>query len=268
MLPTLGPISGVTSTAVITADLGADQLLVVSGIAIPDWNVNDNDNLYQDSVQVRLGVYALSIRTASVDVALCSIANDDSTFTFAVDSATVAAGPTGELTLTVDMALMGSHTALSRFSYQIVALVELATARISGTVTWLGSLWEPAGDPPGDLAAAAANLGITARQLIPPATQQSFPTWQPVGQSQVTSINRVPLGLDILVEADYEILGIPFGQELSVAVTPSPVFAQHAGGEAVVAIQTSGPSEFTLTPAAPSEECDFRITTTSPDIPQ
>src|ERR1700722_6990994 len=215
MLPTLGPISGVTSTAVITADLGADQLLVISGIAIPDWNVNDNDNLYQDSVQVRLGVYALSIRTASVDVALCSIANDDSTFTFAVDSATVAAGPTGELTLTVDMALMGSHTALSRFSYQVVALGELAAARISGTVTWLGSLWEPAGNPPGDLAAVAANLGITSRHLIPPATQQSFPTWQPVGQSQVTSLTRVPLGLDILVEADYEILGIPFGQEPS-----------------------------------------------------
>jgi hypothetical protein len=264
MLPTLGPISGVTSTAVITADLGPGQLLVISGIAIPDWNVNDNDNLYQDSVQVRLGVYALSIRAASVDVALCSIANDDSTFTFAVDSATVSAGPTGELTLTVDLALMGSHTALSRFSYQIVALVELATARISGTISWLGSLW----DPPGDLGAAAANLGITARQLVPPANPQSFPAWQPVGQSQVTSISRVPVGLDILVEADYEILGIPFGQELSVAVTPSPAFAQHAGDEAVIAIQTSGPSEFTLTPAAPGQECDFRITTTAREIPQ
>jgi hypothetical protein len=268
MLPTLGPISGVTSITVITADLGTDQLLVISGIAIPDWGINDNDHLYQDTVQVRLGVYAVSIRTASVDVALCSIANGDSTFTFAVDSATVGMSATGELTLTVDVACQGSHTALSRFSYQIVALVELATARISGTISWLGRLWEPPGSPPGDLAAAAANLGIVASQLVPPAAQQSFPSWLPVGHGQATSITRVPVGLDTLVEAEYEILGIPFGQELAVAVTPSPVFAQHAGNDAVVAVQTSGPAQFTLTPAAPDQQCDFRISTTPREIPQ
>jgi len=77
MLPTLAPPAGVTSTSVISADLGANQLLVISGIAIPDWNINDN-NLHRDTVQVQLGVYALTIEVATVDVALCSIANDNS----------------------------------------------------------------------------------------------------------------------------------------------------------------------------------------------
>lgn len=269
MLPTLGPTTGVTSTSVITADLGADQLLVISGIAIPNWFINDDGNLYQDTVEVRLGVYALNILAATVDVGLCSIANDDSTFTAAVDTATVSTSASGEMTLTVAVALQGSNSALSRFSYQIVAKVDLATARITGSVTWLGSLWEPPGDPPADYAAAEANLGIVASQLVPPTSPGTFPSWQPVGQSRITEITRVPIGLDIQVEAEYEILGVPFGQELRVTVTPSPAFAQHiADTDSIIAVQTSGPSAFTLTPAVPEEQCDFHIMATTRNLPK
>ena len=267
MLPTLGPTNGVTSTSVITADLGTDQLLVISGIAIPNWVIND-ENLYQDFVEVRLGVYALNIRAATVDVGLCSIANDDSTFTAAVDTATVSTSASGEMTLTVALALQGNNSALSRFSYQIVAKVDLATARITGSVGWLGSLWEPPGDPPADYAAAEANLGIVASQLVPSTSPGTFSSWQPVGQSRITELTRVPVGLDIQVEAAYEILGVPFGQELRVTVSPSPVFAQHiANTDSIIAVQTSGPPEFTLTPAAPQEQCDFRITATTRNVP-
>jgi hypothetical protein len=241
-----------------------NELMVISGIAIPDWIVNDHD-LHRDTVQVQLGVYALNIQALTVDVALCSVANGGSAFTFAVDDATVDLSPSGEMTLTAAIAVQGSGSALSRFSYQIVALVNPASPLITGTVTWQG-LWQPAGDQPADLATANQNLGIQAYQVLPTPPGSLIPITQPVGGCSVTSMSIS----DGEVVAVYEITSIsgneiPFGQPLLVQVSPSSAFSDAASPQMIIVTPTSGPEQFTLTPASPQQSgIDFLISAENP----
>ncbi len=240
----------VTSFSMIKADLGTDgwQLLVLSGIARPEWLVNDDGNLYQMTFVVHQGVFASNLGQANAMVGLASIHNDDSAFTFAVDEATVTLDPAGELLLNVHGALMGSTTVLSRFSYQIVATLVSVTSRISGEVTWLPTTWAPPSLDPG---VVGAQLGIVANQfqLIPappPPAPSSFGTVQltPLVNGYVTSVAETA-GSYV---AQYEIDNVPLGQQLQVSVALGNVF----GGS--TAVHVDGPSVFTLTASAASQD--------------
>lgn len=113
--------TGTTSGSQIQAYLGGNQtLLVLSGIAIPNWEVNDDGHLYFMDIHVHLGVYAYRLLQSSVVTALCRLENDNSAFTSALNNATVLRKPdTGELLLSTQNALSGSRTALNRFSYRL-----------------------------------------------------------------------------------------------------------------------------------------------------
>ena len=101
----------VSSARVIQADLGEAnrKMLILSGIAIPQWIVNDDDNTYREIATVNLRTTILAVEQATISIGLASIGNDDSTFLFAADSAGLDIDPVSqELLLTVNMALQGS----------------------------------------------------------------------------------------------------------------------------------------------------------------
>lgn len=115
----------VESSSTIDADLGVDdrRLMGFSGVARPEWHVDDSDTAHQD-IRVHLGEHVRDLEQVSVLVGLASIYNDDSQFAFAVDTARVDLDPeSAELLLTVNAAVMGTSSTLNRFSYQIVATV-------------------------------------------------------------------------------------------------------------------------------------------------
>src|SRR5215471_8393067 len=90
------------------------KLHIFSGIAIPSFNIDDNDNIHRDSVVVDLGIALPDLQQAAAQVGLASISNAESEFVFATDNARVdASGATGALTLTVDIALSGDKSSIS-----------------------------------------------------------------------------------------------------------------------------------------------------------
>jgi hypothetical protein len=259
----LGPLTGVTSTSVIQADLGDNlNLLVISGIAIPNWFIDDWGRLYFQDFLVHLGVYALNLTQSSVVVALCSIRNNNSSFTFALNDASVAlSSDTGELLLTVNAALSGARTELDRFSYQIVATVEPVVPKITGTIAWPTELWNP---PSLDAAVIQAQLAILANQFVP-GTPGSFGSSVTVAKGTITSVVVLDLPtpgklgqLTPTCIANYEIDNPPLYAPLSVVVTPSSIF-KAASGSAIGVAQVSGPLQFSLTTTTSTIECDFRI---------
>jgi hypothetical protein len=113
----------------------ARQLIILSGIAIPEFWTNHDEEVSRDEIVVKLGVFVARLERATAHVGLASIANDETNFLFALDTATVEAEPgTGELTLRVNAAILGEETLIHRFGYQIVAHAHRVFAQISGTI--------------------------------------------------------------------------------------------------------------------------------------
>lgn len=125
----------VSSPAALDVVLGVSEghLLIFTGIAIPEYDTNDD--LIREPVTVNLGKTVLNPKipfTYSATVGLASIGNSDSDFTFATDDVSVVADPnTGELQLVCDLAVQGSSQ-LHRFSYQANVIVQTTQPEISG----------------------------------------------------------------------------------------------------------------------------------------
>ena len=98
------------------------ELLIISGIAEPDWVINDDGNTYAADVYVPLEVTVTKIQQATITGGLCSIANGHTRFLFSLDSASLLQNP--ELVFKLSMTALGGQTAISRFSFQAVAIVE------------------------------------------------------------------------------------------------------------------------------------------------
>jgi hypothetical protein len=247
----------VASAMVLDADLGVGNrhLLVISGIAIYMWRV-DGDDLEQDQVRVKLGVYARELEQASPFVGLASIANDDSEFVFATDRAEVELDPdTGELSLVVHTALLGEWSGFNRFSYQVVATVVHTGTYIEGTISWPTSLMRP---PSNDPSTVAPNLTVIANhyELTPP--DGIFGPMEKLTPITPGAIDSLTVN-DDQCHAHYRIDNPPMALPLKVTVTVQPGFAPGAGGS-ILAGRVAGPDNFTLSPYHPSEQVDFAIT--------
>jgi hypothetical protein len=122
------------------------KLHIFSGIAIAAFHIDDNDSIHRTPVVVDLNIALPDLQQAAAQVGLASISNEESEFVFAVDNARVdAAGSTGALTLTADLALMGDESSLSRFSFQVVVVAGVHATGISGRVTWNRALLDAGG---------------------------------------------------------------------------------------------------------------------------
>src|SRR5205809_641119 len=108
------------------------RMMIFSGIAKPEWIINDDDHIYRENVVVNLRKTVLAVEQYTVTVGLASIGNDDTTFLFAADTATIDIDEQSqELLLKVDLASQGERTSIGRFGYQVVTVVTTQTTGIS-----------------------------------------------------------------------------------------------------------------------------------------
>ena len=240
---------------VIEANLGEvnRKLMIFSGIAIPNFIVNDDGRNYNESVRVNLRRTVLAIEQATVTVGLASIGNDDTLFLFAADSASLDIDPTSqELLLNVALVLRGESTSLNRFGYQIVTVVTTQTTGISGTIRWSKDVFNATSLTPGQIAQMFKIAANRVDRITPP-TGFVFDQYTPLAFGVTTGFSNNEN--DFLVP--YEIPGAPYNQPLVVTVDVGPLFASNGKP---VAGQTGGPKPVVLTIAQPGVTgVDFRV---------
>lgn len=241
----------VVSVKVIDADLGVGnrRLIVASGIVLVSWRYN-SDVTFRGQERVWLDIYAREVEQWSAFVGLASIANGESGFVFATDSARVEVNEgSGELSLLVNDALMGEWSALNRFSYQVVATVVRAATGIAGTISWPKALFQPETDDP---VALQRVLGVVAshREVISPPGTAAYERLTPVAAG---SLERLTIGRERCA-ATYRIANPPMAMPLKVSVS---VLGGFGGATSVGRV--AGPDVFTLSPTHPTETVDFEI---------
>jgi hypothetical protein len=195
------------------------RMMIFSGIARPQIETDDDDTIYRDEVIVKLGVNVQTIHAAVCQVGLASISNGESAFVLATDTGVLELDPgSSELQLRVKTAVLGEKSALSRFSYQIVAHVSKVAAQISGTIRvqrdirdlesaspeQLGALFYPTASRMDQITSGS----FVVNKLVPLA-------WGQCGAIRATAAECF---------VDYVIDGCPFGVPLYVSVDLSADF--------------------------------------------
>ena len=247
----------VASPGRIEFDTGVSgqKAVVFSGIAIPNWNLNDDSTIFHQTVTVNLRYTVLAVVQATMSLGLASIYNDDSAFLFSTESATLAIdNTTQELLLQVDAALLGDPASLNRFGYQVVVVVTTQVTGISGTIRFAKDVFDAShitGGQVEQLFLVSADL----QTILPPPPNGGFGQVQynPVAYGMITGMTTSGNDFDVT----YNIAAAPYNQQLFVIVQAGPVFTptnQTSTG------QTAGPSPVVLTVTTPSVSgVDFRI---------
>jgi hypothetical protein len=249
-------VAGVSS---FEAQIGAptQRMVVFSGIAIPEWRVNDDSRPYDNEIVVKLNYFVDALDRATCHIGLASIENDETNFLFATNLGVVERDPhTGELQLRVQAALMGEKTILHRFSYQIVAHVRRVAARISGTITVPRKIHDLMALAP---EAVAGLLSVMASRVVRVTPSQGFAYDQltPVQPGVLGAVREGPR--DCFV--DYTIDACPFSVPLQVDVTLGGALATLGLGVG----QTAGARPVVLTTQAPDATgVDFAVARLSP----
>ena len=228
------------------------RLHIMSGIAVPGWEINDDDKIYRELCEVYLGVTLPDFIQATCEVGLASVGNGESSFLFALDESWVAPDElTGELKLSVRLALNGEDSSLARFGFQIVALAGNRITGVSGHVRWARSVFDASAMTNGaQLVSVTANL---LERVTPP---QGF------AFDKLTPLGGDALGGDIHQDGDdfsvpYWFEHLPLGVPLRLTVNLS---AAHFTPDCIVG-QISGPNPVLLTPTHLAESgVDFRVT--------
>lgn len=239
----------VSSPAALDVVLGVPQghLLIFTGIAIPEYDTNDD--LIREPVTVNLGKTVLNPKipfTYSATVGLASIGNSDSDFTFATDDVSVVADPTtGQLQLVCDLAVQGSSQ-LHRFSYQANVIVQTTEPSISGSIFWRRSVATVQPQFTNNL------FTVQAAVLIPPQPGQFGGTLQKVADGTViypaapANPNFLPDGFFV----QFLIENPPVDTPLYIICNPVDGAFQAAGSQSGTfsCATISGPSPMTLAP--------------------
>jgi hypothetical protein len=231
----------------------AQRLLIMSGIAIPEFWTNHDEEESRQEVIVRLGVFVAILDRAVVEVGLASVENDETTFRFAVDEARVELEPgSGELILRVNAAVLGEETYLHRFGYQIVAHVRRARAQISGVIGVPVDVLDLGRLTPQDVPAAfEISANRVERGGVPGGF--AFDKLIPVAFGATGAVRRGSEGMGFV---DYVIDNCPFATPLTVEVKLAGRFWPGSVGVG----QVAGPRPVTLTGAAPDASgVDFAV---------
>jgi len=234
---------------VIDVDLGVGgrRLVVISGIACPEWRIDD-DEVHREECRLRLRVPAGAIEHATVHTGLASIGNDDTEYVFATDQSRLEVDDVGELVLVTHLAVMGEPSSLNRFSYQVVLTTRVVVSEISGTITWPTAWFRPVSPTPsavGGTFTVMANERTTTSGAGPFGGVVEHLT--PVTPGQLVSVEMGETDC----RARYRISDPPKGRELKVTVT------QHGlQGPGLISIYPiiPGGDLVTLSPAQPSRD--------------
>lgn len=235
----------------------AQRLLIMSGIAVPEFRTNHDEEVAQAEIIVRLGQFVASLDEGAVtNLGLASIENDETNFLFRVDSGQLELeAASGELILRVQAAILGENTYLHRFSYQIVAHVRRQRAEISGVIGVPQELRDLR-----ELSAAQLNAAfvISANRIDRVVVPGGFANDQfvPLVFGVTLALRQGPNGMQYV---EYAIRGCPFGQPLYVAV------ALPGWDPQVVAGQVAGSRPVTLTgPQPDAAGVDFAVSRLAP----
>jgi hypothetical protein len=245
----------VSNRRVIEAELGqADRkMMIFSGIAIPDFHINDDDRNYNETVVLNLRKSVLAVEQATIGIGLASLGNGESLFLIACDTARLDVDPNSqELLLKADLVLRGEGTGLMRFGYQVVTVVTTQATGISGTIRWAKSIFDASTLNSGQI---AQMFRITANHVEHINEPSGFvhDKYTPVAFGVPAGFSRS--GQDFVVP--YEIPGAPYNQPLVVLVEVGAIFRSAAPP---LAAQTAGPNPVILTIAKPGVTgVDFRI---------
>jgi hypothetical protein len=245
--------ANVAGHAVLRADLavGGRQLVVISGIARPEWKVDDDDEAKRQECRLLLREPADDLETSTVHVGLASIGNDDTAWVFATDTARIEVDPTTEeLVLVVNLALMGDVSTLNRFSYQVVLTTVKVVTEISGTISWPTVFFAPTGPGPSGVS-GVFTIQANIRHVV--ASGSGFG-----GPSETTTLEPVTPGqvVDLTVDdtgqchARYRITEPPKNKDLVVTV------AQHG-------LVSPGVDHIEFAPTTPGGD-ETRLTTARP----
>ena len=222
----------------------ATRLLIMSGIAIPEFWTNHDEETSQQQIVVRLNAYVSQLDRAVTNVALASVENDETNFLFAVDEGTLEHDvATGELKLRVAAAILGEETYLHRFSYQIVAHVRRERAQISGSIAVPADVLDVQEVPFADVAAAFEITANRVERQTPPSGF-AFDKLVPVAFG---AAQRVRPGREGVHFVEYEIDNCPFGVPLVVEVKlagprwPGGVAAGQVAGDRPVVLTGTKP---------------------------
>ena len=238
--------SHVSSSQFFDVEIGNPTLTlyIASGIAVPEVDIDDDDDIYREHVIVKLGVNVSAIHTAVTQVGLASISNDESAFVFATDDGKLVIDPTtSELELHVQTAVMGDDSSLSRFGYQIVVQITKVDSRISGAIIVPRSLIDLKQHSATELDSL---FRVTANRIetIPPPPGSSFISEKliPVatGKSDGVSCEHT------LCFVKYVIDGCPLNTPLRVTVELSDGLGRRSAG------QVAGPNPVLLTSIVPT----------------
>ncbi|GAA3625638.1 hypothetical protein GCM10022223_48510 [Kineosporia mesophila] len=235
----------VTGHMVLRADLGVlgRQLVVLSGIANPGWEV-DGDEVQRDVCRVLLRETAEQLEQATVHVGLSSVANEDTSFVFATDQATLETGPDGLLVLVTNLAVQGEPSTLQGFSYQVVLTKRVVTTEISGTISWPTAWLRPPSPTPAGISGVftiLANLRTTTTGPGPFGGEIEHLV--PVTPGEILSVTIA----GDTCHAIYRITEPPKNAELRVMVTQNGL-----PGTVLMASTVAGSDIFTLTPVFPT----------------
>lgn len=217
--------------------------VVISGIAVPDWHINDDGHTYRQQYTIDLGYPAIEVTYATASVGLASIYNGGSAFLFATDDYTVGIDPnTQNMTLTVDLACLGAPSNLSRIAYQVVATIVTKQTGISGTITFPHGLF---GSAPNTPAGLKSLFVISADMYVQDPGSGGFGSGHLV-LVQYGAITSVTTQGNNVV-ASYNIPSPPFNLNLQVSVAMTPQRPPYTGFS-----QTAGPSQITVTVQNPN----------------
>jgi hypothetical protein len=254
-----GP-SQVSSPSAIEFGSGipGQKVLVFSGIALPEMDTDDDDDVGHPRVFIRLGRFVRHLLSSSVVVGLASVSNDDSGFVLATDTASAERDPaSGELFLNIGCGLSGDDTWIHRIGYQAVFIVEEDAIKITGEVDWSPDLRDATHDTTTSLSAV---LHVRSGQLVsvpqpgaPPGTFGQT-AWQAYSNGSITGITRRGDGW----VATFEILGLPVITPIHVVVDVAPGFAQ--GRTDIGAFRVGGPDPVILSGSVPEVDgVNFRL---------
>jgi len=246
----------VAGHSVLRADLGVGgrTLVVLSGTARPEFQVNDDGTVHRDTCRLQLRETTELLEQSTVCVGLASIGNDDSAWLFATDGATLeTSGP--ELVLVVPLALLGDDTFLHRFAYQVVLSQRRVTTEITGTLTWPTGNFKPTSPEP---SAVTPVFAIKANRI----DETASPGGGVFGTGTVEHLVPIADGTILSVEigtetcrATYRITDVPKGQRLRVTVDQ-----QHLSSALQMAPEPPGVDLVELSAATPTKAgVDFKM---------
>jgi hypothetical protein len=241
----------VSSPRVLDVMLGApvvERLLILTGIAIPEWD--SQGHLDPKRVWVDLGLFPKRVVSYTAVTGLAALGAGSDGFAMGTDAVSVELrDDTGELALVCDIQVSGKPGWLHRIAYQASVIVEVESPLIAGTIRWqpaaLGmlrqtNLFTVVGHSVEVIPPAPGSGGFTKSIVhdIARAGESDRPVQDEDGFIKVPYVlsGELPLNLDITV-APSAIAG-------AFSVTPDRLAFDQVAGPRPVRLTPSNPQVF------------------------